>query len=161
MTRSTWDTEEMLRRLSSPRRLVSWLLLAILVAGAASYLHGSRYRIVPAHGTFSSTAYQDPLSSSLPAATAFSSGETLAQTPRAVRATPQVSWAGDAKVPQQECCERRSAPRSEPVPLRTGVLDPPVPARLPDPAGGLLSALAPPEPDLHPLTALQLSISRT
>lgn len=164
MTGTKWDNEEILRRLMPPRRLISWLLLAVLVMGAASYLHGSRYGIVPAHGALSSGAHahQDPPGAASPADAVLRPGVISAHDPGAVRAMQQVSWSGDAKVPPQKCCERRSAPRSEPVPLRAAALDQPLLlAPRPNSADGIFSALPPPEPDLRALTVLKLSISRT
>jgi hypothetical protein len=56
--------------------------------------------------------------------------------------------------------ERSKAPRGEPVPVRTGAVDPPsLIQRLP--GGSLHSSDVPPEPELPALTVVDLSISRT
>lgn len=157
MTGLGWFSGRTLRRLISLRSVLSWFLLAVLVTGAASYCLGSRYAIVPGHSALDSAAHQDPAGAPSPATTA----SDLAPVPAAVGVIQQVSQFEDPKMPQQECCERRSAPRSEPAPLRTGVTDLPVMAHRPFCADGPLSAVPLPEPGPPALTIIQLSISRT
>ncbi|QNE14494.1 hypothetical protein [Pseudarthrobacter sp. NBSH8] len=60
----------------------------------------------------------------------------------------------------QECCERRLAPRSEPAPVRTGAVDPPSLTHQ-EPGDGILYSVVPSEPALPALTVVKLSISRT
>jgi hypothetical protein len=121
---------EMLRRTVSLRSVFLWLLLGLLLAGAASYTYGSRYAIVP-----SNAAVQ-------------SAGEEVAT---AVPLPEEV---------EKDCCERRQAPRSEPAPIRTGVVEPPS-LTVQQPEQGMLEDPTPPEPDLPALTVIKLSVSRT
>ena len=49
-----WSSLGMLRCPVSLRGVFVWLLLALLLTGAASYTHGSRYALVPGHGSLQS-----------------------------------------------------------------------------------------------------------
>ena len=138
MTRQSWIAV-LLSRHTPPRSVLSWLLLLALVAGAAAYTQGSRYALVPGVSSTHSTAVDQANAGTGPSFTQFH---------------------GSA-APQPECCERRHAPRSEPAPLRTSALDPPVLAPRPSSADGIQPAASPPEPELPALTVIQLSISRT
>ena len=142
-----------LRRHISPRSVLTWFLLAVLVTGAASYCLGSRYAIVPGHAALYSAPHQDPAIAPSPANTASSSAAV-----GVIQHEPRFE---EQKMPQQECCERRSAPRSEPAPLRTGVTDLPAMTHRLCCADGPLSAVTSPEPGPPALTIIQLSISRT
>lgn len=146
-----------LRRLVSPRIALSWLLLAALVAGAASYSHGSRYAIVPGHAPLSSAPQQDIVSAPPPAIAPPGSAPALAAT----GVIQEVSRFGDPELPKQKCCERRSAPRSEPAPLRTGVPDQSAATHPLFRVDGPIPAAAPPVPGPAALTIIQLSVSRT
>lgn len=158
MTRISWFAG-IRPRFATPRSVLSWLILVVLVAGASAYSQGSRYALVPAHGTLYSAPYQDPERASLPA----ESGGCSADAPDLANpgTTHDLSPSQGSTAPQQECCERRSAPRSQPAPLRTAALDPPVLAHRPFCADGILPAASPPAPELPALTVVELSISRT
>lgn len=132
------------------RSSLLWLLAVLLVTGAASYSHGTRYAIT-GHGYFPATET---------AAAQTSASESAAtRSASAVQDLAQDCIAGSA-TREADGCGRPPAPRSEPAPLRTGVVDPPASLHRflgdaylfsPDPRG----------PDLPALTAVQLSISRT
>ncbi|TLM81699.1 hypothetical protein FDW83_14845 [Pseudarthrobacter sp. NamE2] len=137
-----------------------WLLLALLLAGAASYTQGSRYALLPSHGQVQ--AADEQISEELPstAATAASPVDASASawpTPVVVHAPGLIN---DPEESDKDCCERRHAPRSEPAPVRTGAVEPPS-LTTPQADNSLLSSVAPPEPDLPVLSVVQLSISRT
>lgn len=136
-----------------------WLLLALLLAGAASYTHGSRYALVPGHSPFQAAGQQcveampaEPENAASPAGTSASPSQAV----RVVVAGPSV----EPEALEKDCCERRQAPRSEPVPVRTGVVDQPS-LIYRQPGAGILSVAVPPERDLSALTVVELSISRT
>lgn len=155
----SWSPVGVLRCPVSLRSVFVWLLLALLVAGAASYTHGSRYAIVPSQGPVQSMGGQAVAEVPLQAETAASPTETSAsalQTRGVVQAAPT---AGTEEV-EKDCCERRQAPRSEPAPVRTGAVDPPSLTGQ-QPGDRMLSGVVPPEPDLAALTVIKLSISRT
>ncbi|MFJ6028772.1 hypothetical protein ACIQCN_15030 [Pseudarthrobacter sp. NPDC092424] len=120
-----------LRRLRSLRSLFVCVLAALLLTGTATYSHGTRY---------------DLPGNNLPAAAA----GTSADEPGASSDPEELS----------DDSERRFAPRGEPAPLRTGVVDPPqLLHRLPGDA--VLSTGPPAQPESHALTLAELSISRT
>lgn len=135
-----------------------WLLLSLLLAGAASYTHGSRYAIVPGHGPFQSVAEQrlDPVP---PQGDVASSRDTSSSGSQIVRAVHEVGPVLDTGT--LEHCERRQSPRSEPAPLRTGAVDPPSLTRWQQPGDGIFFSVRRPAPDLPALTVVELSISRT
>ena len=54
----SWSPPGMLRCPVSLRGFFVWLLLALLLAGAASYTHGSRYALIPGHSPFQSAGVQ-------------------------------------------------------------------------------------------------------
>lgn len=149
---------EMLRRPFSPRGLFAWLLLSLLLAGAASYAHGSRYAIVHVHGPYQPVAEQrlDPAPSQGEVASAGGTYSSDSQMVRAVHAVGPVPETGAV-----QRCERRQCPRSEPAPLKTGVVDPPSLTRWQQPGDGIFFSPCPPAPDLHAPTVVELSISRT
>lgn len=165
----TWSSPGTLRRLVSSRSALVWLLLVLLLAGAASYTHGSRYALV-GHSPFQSVGAQSAGAQLVslvgiqdvapPAGTSLGPGDTPASASQAIRAIHQAGLFVDPESVERDCCERRQAPRSEPAPLRTGAVDPPsVLQRHPSDAG--LSNPVPPGPELQALTVVQLSISRT
>ena len=157
MAALSWSSRGMLRCTVPVRGIFVWLLLALLLAAAASYSHGSRYALVPGHSSFPSVEKQGV--EAMPPETAASHDRASSSASRVVN----VVEAGPSVEPEaleQECCERRLAPRSEPSPVRTGAVDPPSLTHR-EPGGGTLSSVAPPEPDLPALTVVQLSISRT
>lgn len=150
----------MLRCRVSLRRSFVWLLLSLLLAGAASYSCGSRYALVghsPIQAASSQTAGLKGHNATPPQAATSATPTSAIQTVRAVhQAGPFVEPVELGK----DCCQRNKAPRGEPAPLRTGAVDPPsVLHRLP--GDGTFSTDDPPNPDLPALTVVQLSISRT
>jgi hypothetical protein len=155
--------EGMLRCLVSLRGLFVCILLVLLVAGAASYTHGSRYALV-GHGPFLTAPAQPAHSGATltealpPPATSSSQGAPPSSDSALV---PVTHYAGplDPESLERDCCERRQAPRGEPAPLRTGAVDAPS-LLLREDGGGVLFA-APSEPDLPALTVIRLSVSRT
>jgi hypothetical protein len=153
----------LLRCLVSLRSAFMWILLALLLTGAASYTHGSRYAIV-GHAPFQSVVVQPAAPEreavAPPAVTSPSPGDTLASASQAVRAVHQAGVFVDPESMERDCCERRHAPRGEPAPLKAGLVGPPSVLSGQPAEAGLSSAL-PPEPDLPALTVVQLSISRT
>lgn len=155
---------ETFRCLVSHRNAFVWILVALLLTGAASYTHGSRYAIV-GHGPFQSVGAQSAGPEGLeavapPAATSPSPSDSPASASEAVRAVHQAGVFVDPESMERDCCERRYAPRSEPAPLRTAAVDPPSLLQW-QPGGAVLSSTIPPEPDLPALTVVQLSVSRT
>ncbi|WP_440159126.1 hypothetical protein [Arthrobacter sp. SAFR-014] len=141
-----------------------WVLLVLLLAGAASYTHGSRYAIV-GQSPFQTVAAQSAGTGwvetvARPAADLPLPGGAPASASQAVRAVQQAGQVVDPESVERDCCGRRHAPRGEPAPLRTRAVDPPSLLQwLPGDAG--LSRGVPQGPDLPALTVLQLSISRT
>lgn len=132
MAALSWSPPGMLHRPHSPLRgSFVWLLLVLLLAGAASYSHGSRYAIVPDHAPV-----------------------------RAGEVVHQAGPAAGAEELGKDGCERRKAPRSQPAPVRSGAVDPPALTGR-QPQVGMPSLVAPPDPDLPALTVVKLSISRT
>lgn len=159
MAALNWSSLRMLRSSVSLRRLFVWLLLTLLLTGAASYTHGSRYAIVPGYGPLQTAGdldLQEVAPQALPAASSAHPSMT----------TPQSTGTLDCAAPhgteetEKDCCQRRHAPRGEPAPMRTGVLDPPSVTHH-QPGEWVLNGAAPPEPDLPVLTVVELSISRT
>lgn len=146
------------------RSIFVWLLLALLLAGAASYSYGSRYALV-GHSPFQSAHSQAANPHSHEAAptqtvTSATPGDTPASAIQAVRAVHQAGPFVEPVELGKDCCQRNKAPRGEPAPLRTGAVDPPsLLHRLP--GDGAFSTDVPPDPDLPALTVVQLSISRT
>lgn len=160
MAALSWSSLGMLRCPLGLRSLFVWVLLALLITGAASYTHGSRYAIVPGHGQVQATDHHGPQEEQPSAEPAASSADTSAST---AQATPAVHRAGpspETEEVEKDCCLRRHAPRGEPAPMRTGALDPPSLSHQ-EPGDALLNGIAPPEPHLPALTVVKLSISRT
>lgn len=159
MAALSWSPLGVLRCPVSLRSVFVWLLLALLLAGAASYTHGSRYAIVPEHGPVQTTeewaTAEAPLHVEAAASAAATSASAL-QTRGVVQVGPT---AGTEEV-EKDCCERRHAPRSEPAPVRTGAVDPPS-LTSQQPADRMTSGAVPQEPGLPALTVIKLSISRT
>ena len=141
-----WSLPGMLRRVVVLRGHLVWILAVLLLVGAASYSHGSRYAIV-GHGYSQSAAAES--------VAAEATGQAVGQA-----AGPSANQPSDRESVEDGCCERRQAPRSEPVPLRTGAVEPPSLLHS-QPGPAVLSGILPAEPDLPPLTVVQLSISRT
>ena len=158
MAALSWSPPGVLRCPVSLRSVFVWVLLALLLAGAASYTYGSRYAIVPSHGPVQSMGGQAFEKMPPQAETAASPGEKSA-----LQTTGVVHQAGPAagtEDVEKDCCERRQAPRSEPAPIRTGAVDPPS-VTSQQHGDGVISGAVPPEPDLPALTVIRLSISRT
>lgn len=158
MATLNWSSARILRCSLSLRSIFLWLLLALLLTGAASYTHGSRYAIVPADGPVQSMEVQGTGAVPLQAESAAIPAGNSAWEQRAVRAVHHAGPCADPEAPEKDCCQRRQAPRSEPSPLRTGAVDPPT---LRQTGGGIFLSDIPPEPDLPALTVIGLSISRT
>ena len=141
-----WSLPGMLRRVVVLRGHLVWILAVLLLVGAASYSHGSRYAIV-GHGYSQSAAAES--------VAAEATGQAVGQA-----AGPSANQPSDRESVEDGCCERRQAPRSEPVPLRTGAVEPPSLLHS-QPGPAVLSGILPAEPGLPALTVVQLSISRT
>ena len=160
MAALNWSSLGMLRSPASLRSLFVWLLLTLLLTGAASYTHGSRYAIVPGHGPVQTADHQVPTEVPPQAEPAASPADTSPSTSQSTgaghRAVPSL---GTEEV-EKDCCQRRHAPRGEPAPMRAGALDPPSVTHQ-QPGDALLNGAVPPEPDLPALTVVELSISRT
>lgn len=152
--------EGVLRCPVSLRSVFVWLLLALLLAGAASYTHGSRYAIVPNHGPVQSTQERAAEEVPLQAETAASPADTSASASQTRGVVHQAGPTAGTEEVEHDCCERPQAPRSEPPPVRSGAADPPSLTGQ-QPGTGMLSGTVPPEPDLPALTVIKLSISRT
>ncbi len=161
MAALNWSSLGMLRSPASLRSLFVWFLLTLLLTGAASYTHGSRYAIVHGHGpvlTADDPVSQEVLPQAAPAASSADTSPSTSQSTGAEhRATPSL---GTEEV-EKDCCQRRHAPRGEPAPIWTGALDPTNVSHQQQPGEALLNGAAPPEPEVQPLTVIQLSISRT
>ena len=143
----------MLRRVGVLRSHLVWILAVLLLAGAASYSQGSRYAIV-GHG-YSQSAGAGQGAQAAAQAVGQATAQAVGQA-----AGPSANQSSDRDSVEDGCCERRQAPRSEPVPLRTGAVEPPSLLHS-QPGPAVLSGILPAEPDLPPLTVVQLSISRT
>ena len=155
-----WSSLGMLRCPVSLRGVFVWLLLALLLTGAASYTHGSRYALVPGHGSLQSAGESGVDAAPPQVQHAAGSADASASASQGVRAVHQAGPFVEPEEAEKDCCERRPAPRSEPVPVRTGAVDPPsLICRLP--GDGIPSSFVPPAPDLPALTVVKLSISRT
>lgn len=147
----------LLRCLVALRGVFVWLLLVLLIAGAASYTSGSRYALVPGHSPVQGgqAAGDVPLQAIADAGPAAPSASAA----QSVRVVPEAGPSAEPAGLENEG-ERIKAPRGEPVPVRTGAVDPPsLIQRLP--GGSLHSHDVPPEPELPALTVVELSISRT
>ncbi|WP_066288349.1 hypothetical protein [Arthrobacter sp. B6] len=160
MAALSWSSLGMLRRQVSLRGVFVWLLLALLLAGAASYTYGSRYAIVHGHGPVQSAAGQGLERVPPQPETTASRSDTPASASQAVRVVHEAGPSVEPEELEKDCCERNKAPRGEPVPVRTGAVDPPsLTHRLPGDA--ILAGNVPPEPGLPALKVVELSISRT
>ena len=150
----------MLRRVGVLRSHLVWILAVLLLAGAASYSQGSRYAIV-GHGYSQSAGAEQGAQAAAQAVAqaAETVGQAVGQA-TGQAAGPSANQSSDRESVEDGCCERRQAPRSEPVPLRTGAVEPPSLLHS-QPGPAVLSGILPAEPDLPPLTVVQLSISRT
>lgn len=148
---------QLLRCVGSLRSVFVWLLLVLLLTGAASYTHGSRYALVPGHGPVQ-TAGTQGLKIAPPQAES-EAGPAGSAVP-AVRAVQHAGPSIEPEELEKDCCERRLAPRGEPVPVRNGVVDPPTVAHG-QPGDAILRSALPSVPDVPGLTVVQLSISRT
>lgn len=164
MTAPSCSADRLLRCIFSLRSAFVWPLVALLLVGAASYTHGSRYALV-GHNTFqtvgAASAGPDGVEAVVrPAATPPGPGDTRDSASQAVRAVHQANPFVEPESMERDCCERRHAPRGEPAPLRTGAVDPPV-MLLWQQGDAVLSSVVPPEPDVPALTVVELSVSRT
>ncbi len=124
MAALSWPSLGMLRCLVSLRSAFVCFLAALLLTGAASYTHGSRYAIV-GHSPFQSVGTPSPgpegvEAGALPAATSPGPGEARSSASQAVRVVHQAGPCSDPESMERDCCERRQAPRGEPAPLKTG-----------------------------------------
>ncbi|WP_406636570.1 hypothetical protein [Pseudarthrobacter quantipunctorum] len=136
-----------------------WLLLVLLIAGAASYTAGTRYALVPGYGPVQSADGQAAGGAPPQAEAVASQAEPAASAPHSVRVIHEAGPSAEPAGLEREG-ERSKAPRGEPVPVRTGAVDPPsLIQRLP--GGTLHSTHVPAEPELPALTVVDLSISRT
>lgn len=148
----------LLRCLVALRSVFVWLLLVLLIAGAASYTAGSRYALVPGHGPVQSAGGQTAGEVPVQAITEAGPAEPSSSASQSVRVIHEAGPSEPAGLEKEG--ERSKAPRGEPVPVRTGAVDPPsLIQRLP--GGSLHSSDVPPEPELPALTVVDLSISRT
>ena len=164
MTARNWSSLKVFRCLVSLRSAFVWLVLILLLAGAASYNHGSRYALV-GHRPIQSVASQSVVPGRVEAAVApreaaSAQGDAATSASRMVRAVHQVSRYVYPESMAPGCCERRPAPRSEPAQLGMAAVEPPVVLQW-QPGDGVCTGIVPAEPKLPALTALQLSISRT
>ena len=138
-----------------------WFLLVLLITGAASYTHGSRYAVVPDYGGQVQAADQQGIQDVRPQAeSAASPPDTSISATQATRTVYRAAPPPGTEEVERDCCQRRLAPRGEPAPMRISALDPQSLIHN-QPGGALLSASAPPAPDLPALTVVKLSISRT
>lgn len=160
MAALSWSPQGVLRRPVSLRSAFVWLLLALLVAGAASYTHGSRYSIVPNHTPTQLMGGQVTAEAPLQAETAASPVDASASAWQTTGVVQQAGPAAGTEEVEKDCCGRRQAPRSEPAPVRTGAVDPPSQTGQ-QADDGVIPGAVPPEPDLPTLTVIKLSISRT
>ena len=163
MTTLNWSSLRMFRWLVSLRSAFVWLVLTVLLAGAASYYHGSRYPIVehrPAQSVAGLSAVPERVEAVAPRATASGPGEAGAPASLMLRAVHQADQDASPGSMEPDCCQRRPAPRSEPAQLRTGAVEPPLLLQW-QPGDGVRTGMVPAEPKLPALTALQLCISRT
>lgn len=144
-----------LRRVLWLRSAFVWMRAVLLLAGAATYSHGTRYAI--SGNNFFATAETLPAGMDSPCASA--GNDSVTQGSGAVAPVHQACPAGpDSSA--EDCCGRGQAPRGEPAPLRTGaVAPPPVLHREPGDLGP--AAVAPHEPEFRALTLAELSVSRT
>lgn len=127
------------------------LLVTLIAAGAAAYSHGSRYALI-GHDTALSAPAQ-------PIGFTETHSEAAPAHPEARTALAQAGHLPDQSTGEKRCCERRPAPRSEPAPLLTGAVNPPVLPPRPSQAGAHAPAL--PGPDLQASRLITLSVSRT
>ena len=167
MARQSLVSPKMLRRRPSLRGVLSWLLLTALVAGAASVCQGSRYALAAGPGScLAAVSEPDMKAPSTPNAggsadSSWPSVEVSAGGPGAAQDIPAATQFREPAVPQQECCQRRPAPRSEPALLRIALPDPPAALTPPSAAASLLVSDAPPQTEPATPAPQQLSISRT
>lgn len=140
-----------------------WILLAFLIAGAASYVQGTRYSLAghpPAAASASSeTGFSSMAMPSVP------SEESQAGAPSSFSSSVPAVFAGsasqDEKPLEGACCERRQAPRAEPAPLRIASAHSAATLQHWTAGQPLSSPPMPPEPDLPTLTVVELAVSRT
>ena len=161
MAALSWSTLGMLRSPVSLRGVFVWLLLSLLLAGAASYTHGSRYAIVPGHDHFQTVGEQSLGLVPPQRQAAASSGDTSASVSQIIRVVHEAGPFVDPEALPKDRCERRQSPRSEPAPLRTGAVDPPSLTPRQQAGDGIFYSVLPQAPDLPALTVVELSISRT
>lgn len=160
MAALNWSSLGMLRSPASLRSLLVWILLTLLLTGAASYTHGSRYAIVPGHGPIQTADHFGPQEVPRQAEPAASPADTSLSTSQSTGALHRAAPSLGTEEVENDCCQRRHAPRGEPAPMRTGALDPPTVTQQQS-GEALLNGAEPPEPDLPALTVVELSISRT
>lgn len=161
MAALSWSSLGMLRCPLSLRGVFVWILLSLLLAGAASYTHGSRYAIVPGDNPFQVVGEHGLEPVPPPGEAATSSGDPSASVSEIVRVVHEIGPFVDPESLPKDLCERRQAPRSEPAPLRTWAVDRPSLTHRQQPGEGIFSSVLPPAPDLPALTVVELSISRT
>jgi len=143
------------------RAVFVWLLLVLLMTGAATYTRGSWYAIVPGHGAVQSAGEQVAEAFPLQQAEITTGpADTPASASQAVRALHKAGQFVEPRELEKDGSERRRAPRGEPAPVQTAVVDPPTLIH-PQPYNATLSSIVPAEPDPPALTVVELSISRT
>ncbi|OAE02797.1 hypothetical protein [Arthrobacter sp. OY3WO11] len=149
----------LLRCLAALRSVFVWLLLVLLIAGAASYTAGTRYALVPGYGPVQSEGGQASGGVPPQAETAAGQAGPSVAASQFVRVIHEAGPSAEPAGLEKEG-ERSKAPRGEPVPVRTGAVDPPsLTQRLPGVT--LPSSDVPRAPELRVLTVVDLSISRT
>src|SRR5690349_9354194 len=150
MTARHWSSLKVFRCLVSLRSAFVWLVLILLLAGAASYNHGSRYALVghsPVQSVASQSVVPDRVEAVAPREAAFAQGDAAPSASRVVRAVPQVSRYVDPESMARGCCERRPAPRSEPAQLGMVAVEPPVVLQW-QPGDGVRTGIVRAEPKL-------------
>ena len=112
---------QLLRCVGSLRSVFVWLLLVLLLTGAASTRTAADTPLFPATARSSS---RHPGLKIAPPQAETEAGPAGSAVP-AVRAVQHAGPSIEPEELEKDCCERRLAPRGEPVPVRNGVVDPP------------------------------------
>src|SRR5687767_10301793 len=109
----------LLRCLAALRSVFVWLLLVLLIAGAASYTAGTRYALVPGYGPVQSEGGQANGGVPPQAETAAGQAGPSVAASQFVRVIHEAGPSAEPAGLEKEG-ERSKAPRGEPVPVRTG-----------------------------------------
>lgn len=160
MAALNWPVLTVLRRPVSLRSAFLWLLLALLLAGAASYTQGSRYTLIPNHVPVQLLGVPADAGLPLEAVTAASPADASASGWKTAGIVQHAGPAAGNEELEMDCCHRRQAPRSEPAPVRTAAADLPS-LTIQQEEDKAIAGARPPTPDLPALTVIKLSISRT